>query len=95
MLLPLTVHTEDGAYGQGDVFEKDFSPEDEAENLRSGLLELVPMDYDVVGGSVVLGAAPGMKLTYAMPMVQEQRLIAAGAIQPAKAKPKRKADRGE
>lgn len=92
-MLPLTVHTEDGSYTQGDVFEKEFTAEQEAENLASGLLELEPMDYEVVGGSIVLDTPPGMTLTYAMPMVQEQRLIAAGAIRPAQPKPKRKADK--
>ena len=91
--LPLTVHTEDGAYVQGEEFEKEFSEEEEAANLASGLLEVVPREYRVVGGSVVHGAEPGEILVIALPMGQERLLMEGGHIEPVvpeAPKPKRK-----
>jgi len=73
--LPLLVHTDDGTYGQGEVFEKDFSPGDELENLESGLLELVPSKYKVVGETQVHGANPGEEFEAALPLGQEQALL--------------------
>lgn len=80
VLLPLVVHTGDGSYTQGEVFEKDFTVEDEATNLDSGLLELVPCVYRVVGGSRVFDTAPGDEFEAAMRLGQEQLLMAGGHI---------------
>lgn len=75
VLLPLTVHTEDGSYTQDEEFEKEFSAEDEATNLASGLLELVPREYKVVGESVVLDHQPGETFLAAIPKGQEELLL--------------------
>lgn len=81
VMLPLVVHTEDGSYEQHEEFEKEFSEEDEATNLDSGLLEIVPRDYRVIGGSNVLGADPGETLTAAIRIGQERLLIQGGHIE--------------
>lgn len=82
VLLPLLVHTEDGAYGQGEVFEKTFdSVEDEAANLDSGLLEIVPREYKNIGGSIVHGAAPGEVFEAALRMHEEELLTQGGHIE--------------
>lgn len=91
VLLPLLVHTEDAAYGQGEDFEKEFSEEDEAENLNSGLLEIVPREYKVIGGSVVHEAPPGETFTAALRIGEEAALVAGGHIERVEAKPARKA----
>jgi hypothetical protein len=80
-LLPLLIHTEDGAYGQGEIFEKDFSEDDERANVESGLLEIVPRRYKVVGESVVHGAAPGETFEAGLLLGNEAQLIASGNIQ--------------
>jgi hypothetical protein len=77
VLLPLVVHTEDGSYGQGDEFDKDFTVEEESANLASGLIEIVPRDYRVIGESVVLGAQPGEVFAAAIPKGQEELLLGA------------------
>ena len=79
--LPLTVHTEDGSYTQGEEFEKDFSEEDEATNLDSGLLEIVPCKYRVIGGSKVFDTKPGGEFEAAMRIGQEATLMAGGHIE--------------
>jgi hypothetical protein len=100
VLLPLRVHTEDGSYEQHEEFEHEFSVEDEAENLRSGLLEIVPRDYIVVGGSAVYDTPPGETFTAAIPRGQEELLFQGGHIERVpdapkpKPKPKSSADKG-
>jgi len=81
ILLPLEVHTEDASYKQGEEFEKEFSPEDEATNLASGLLEIVPQTYKVIGGSVVHGASPGETFEAALTVGAEAALVAGGHIE--------------
>lgn len=81
VLLPLQVHTADAAYGQGDEFETEFTAEEETANLRSGLLEIVPRDYKVVGGSRVHETAPGDTFTRALTIGEEQLLVAGGHIE--------------
>lgn len=90
VLLPLLVHTEDASYGQGEEFEKDFSPEDEAANLASGLLELVPNEYQVVGDSEVDGHKAGETYTAAIPLGREALLVAGGHIKRVEAKQTKK-----
>ena len=82
VLLPLTVHTEDGAYGQGEEFQKEFTAEQEYENVRSGLLEIVPRRYKVIGESNVYGADPGEEFTAPLLMGAEAALIEGGSIEP-------------
>jgi len=81
VLLPLVVHTADGAYSQGEEFDAEFSREDEAANLASGLLELLPMRYRNVGGSEVWGAMPGDELIRALPLGEEELLVAGGHLE--------------
>jgi hypothetical protein len=81
VLLPLLVHTADNAYAQGDEFEQEFTAEDEATNLASGLLELLPNTYRVVGGSEVHGAKPGETFTMPLPLGQEALLVQGGHIE--------------
>lgn len=98
VLLPLTVHTEDGAYVQGETFEKEFSEAEERENVQSGLLEIVPQTYKVVGSNVVHETEPGETFERALFLGEEALLIQSGQVElveAPKAKPKRapKADR--
>ncbi len=51
VLLPLLVNVEEGTFAQGETFEHTFTPEDEWENVDSGLLGLVPDTYEVIGES--------------------------------------------
>jgi hypothetical protein len=78
VMLPLLV---DGEYAQGDEFEKELTPEEEAANLASGLLEIVPAHYKVVGQSRVFDTAPGEEFDAAIPLGQEQLLIQGGHIE--------------
>lgn len=92
VLLPLTVHTEDGEYGQGDEFEKEFSAQEEAANLASGLLEVVPREYRVVGESTVFDTAPGETFEAGLSMAQEATLLGSHIerVETPKPKPKRR-----
>ena len=81
VLLPLLVHTEDGSFAQGEEFEKDFSADDEATNLESGLLALVPCEYKVVGDTRVYDTEPGGTFTAALTIGQEQHLVDAGHVE--------------
>jgi hypothetical protein len=80
VLLPLRVHTEDNSYTQGETFEKDFTAEEEAANIASGLLELVPNEYQVVGDSEVDGHKTGDTYSAAIPLGREALLVAGGHI---------------
>jgi hypothetical protein len=92
VLLPLRVQTEDGSYKQHEEFEKVFSVYEESVNLESGLLELVPQEYKVIGGSEVHGTKPGETFTAAIPLGQEALLIEGGHIEPVEPiTPKKKA----
>lgn len=97
VLLPLVVHTEDGSYGQGEEFEKEFSSEEERANLESGLLEVVPQPFEITGPHAVSGHAPGSTVEMSLSSAQEFTLTEAGHIRRVEVKPapkKRKADRG-
>jgi hypothetical protein len=93
--LPLLVHTEDGSYAQGEEFDKEFTVEEERENLSSGLLEIVPRKYRVIGDSEVFeikATADDPTFEAAFPIENEAALIQAGHIERVDevAKPKRK-----
>lgn len=77
VLLPLTVHTTKGEYGQGDEFDADEAGEgfDEAANLASGLLEVVACEYRVVGESEVFGTLPGETVKVGLSTAQEATLL--------------------
>ena len=84
-LLPLLIQTEDGSYKQGEEFDKEFdTPADEEANLNSGLIEVVPQEYKVIGGSNVWGADPGETFTKAFRVGEEAALIEGGHIEPVK-----------
>lgn len=75
VLLPLEVHTTDGSYKQGDEFEHEFTVEDEKANLDSGLLELVPQTYKVIGETTVHDTKPGGTFAAALPMGVAELLL--------------------
>jgi hypothetical protein len=77
----------DGDYGIGDDFERDFSEEEEAANLDSGLLEIVPREYRVIGGSRVHETEPGDTFTRALRVGEEGLLFAGGHIERVEQKP--------
>lgn len=81
VLLPLLVHTSDAAYAQFEEFDHEFTVEEETANLASGLLELLPNTYRVIGGSEVHGTKPGGTFTMAIPMGQEALLFQGGHIE--------------
>jgi hypothetical protein len=77
-MLPLLVN---GEHKQGDVFEHEFdTADDELENLNSGLLELQPNTYKVIGESRVHETDPGEQFEAAIPWGQEDLLVAGGHI---------------
>lgn len=86
--LPLTVHTDTGSYTQDEEFDKEFSEEEETTNLDSGLLELIPCKYRVIGGSYVFDTAPGGEFDAAMRIGQEALLVEGGHIERVKSTPK-------
>jgi hypothetical protein len=79
--LPFKIVTAEGTYGVGDEFEHEFTPDDEVTNLNSGLLELLPSEYKVVGGSDVFEHAPGSTFSAALPLGVEALLVAGGHIE--------------
>jgi hypothetical protein len=81
VLLPLQVHTADASYTQGEEFEHEFTEEEETANLASGLLEIVPRKYKVIGGSEVHETQPGEEFERALPLGQEALLIEGGHIE--------------
>jgi hypothetical protein len=95
VLLPLLVHlTEEeggGSYAQGETFKKDFTADDERANLESGLLELQPSTYKVLGSSEVDGHAQGDEFEAAIPLGREALLIEGGHIERVEKKPAPKA----
>lgn len=99
VLLPVLVN---GEHKQGDVFEHQFdSPEDEQANLDSGLLEIVPRTYKVLGPSDVFETPPDGTFEKALLMGQEAPLIDGGFIKrveikkPAEAKKASKGGKSE
>jgi hypothetical protein len=80
VLLPLTVHTADAAYSQGDEFDHDFTEDEENANVASGLLEILPQTYEVIGPSRVHDTAPGGRFDRALRVGEEALLVAGGHI---------------
>jgi hypothetical protein len=87
VMLPLVVHTQDGSYEQHEEFDHTFTEEEEAANLKSGLLEIVPRRYKVIGGSDVYETPPGREFEAALPIGNEALLIEGGHIERVEAKP--------
>lgn len=73
--LPFAVQTTDGRYEIGDEFDHEFSEEDEGANLASGLVEIVPRTYRVVGTSIVDDTPPGGTFEAAMTIGREALLL--------------------
>lgn len=71
----------DRDYGVGDEFDRDFpTPEDEATNLSTGLLEIVPATYEVTGDSRVFDTDKGGTFTKALTMGEERHLVEGGFV---------------
>lgn len=97
VLLPLQVQPrEGGSYEQHEEFDSTFTEDEETENVRSGLLAIVPVTYRVTGGSYVHETAPGEEFDAALPMGNEAQLIEGGHIErvekPATTKKKQKGE---
>lgn len=80
VLLPLVVHTADNSYEQGEEFDHEFSQADEYENVKSGLLGVVPRRYRVVGTSDVFETKPGDEFERAFLIEEERLLVVSGHI---------------
>ncbi len=72
----------------GEILEHDFAPDEEADLLAAGRLELVPREYRNIGTSAVCGAEPGKTFKHAFTAGQEAALIAGGHIERVETKPK-------
>jgi hypothetical protein len=84
VLLPILVN---GEHKQGDVFDHEFaSPAEEEGSVNSGLLEIVPRTYKVVGTTRVHDTDPGGQFDAGLLMGQEAALIAGGHIERVAAK---------
>jgi hypothetical protein len=79
VLLPLLVN---GEHGQGDVFDYEFPSEAEENTaIDTGLLEIMPRKYKVIGTSRVFETAPGDEFEMGLRMGQEAALVAGGHIE--------------
>jgi hypothetical protein len=82
VLLPLAVQPrEGGSYTQHEEFDAELTEDEETENVRSGLLEIVPQRYRVIGGSDVYETPPGEEFERALPLGNEALLIEGGHIE--------------
>jgi hypothetical protein len=91
VLLPLAVQPrEGGSYGQHEEFDTDLTEDEETENVRSGLLEIVPVLYRVTGGSVVHDTEPGGEFYASLPIGNEAQLVQGGHIERVEKPAKRK-----
>jgi hypothetical protein len=87
VLLPLKVQPrEGGSYEQHEEFDADFTEDEETENVRSGLLAVVPVRYRVLVGDVFETPA-GEEFEAALPMGNEALLIEGGHIERVEWKP--------
>lgn len=77
-LLPLLIN---GEHGQGDVFDADLSAEEEADKIASGLLEIVPAAYKVLGPSNVFETEPDGTFTRALTVGEERHLVEGGFVE--------------
>lgn len=83
-LLPLKINNE---AGQGDIFEADLDAEQERENVKSGLIEIQPQTYKVIGDSDVYETPPGETFEKALPLGEEQLLVDGGFVELVEDKP--------
>lgn len=77
VLLPLQVN----GHAQGEVFEHEFTAEEEADVLAKGLLEIVPRPYKVIGPRAVFETEPGEHFEAALRIENEAALIDGGHIE--------------
>lgn len=76
-MLPVLVN---GEHGPGDVFEHEFSPEDERTNVESGLIQVEPVTYEVIGENRVYDHGKGERFQAQLLMEQEKHLVDAGHV---------------
>jgi hypothetical protein len=84
VLAPITWHTADDSYEQGDEFDAEYTVDEERSLIDSKLLEIVPRTYKVIGGSKVYGVAVGddpPTFEQAMLIEPEAALIQGGHIE--------------
>jgi hypothetical protein len=82
VLLPLQVDTrEGGSFHQGDEFETEFTEAEEQANVASGLLEIVPARYRVIGDSRVFDTNRGDEFEAPLTLGQERLLVEGGHIE--------------
>jgi hypothetical protein len=74
-----TTKAAEAVYGEG-TFERDFNPWEEKTALDSGLIEIVPRVYRVVGDSRVFETATGETFEAGLPVEAEAALITGGHI---------------
>ena len=79
--LPFAVQTADGRYEIGDEFDAEFPPDDEASALASGVIEVIPRTYKVIGDSDVFETKTGDTFDAAMSAHTESLLIDGGYIE--------------
>jgi hypothetical protein len=71
----------------GETFTHEFTPDEEADLIAAGRVEIVPSEFRVVGGSTVHGAEPGKTFKAAIPLGPKNALIDAGHIEQLAEKP--------
>jgi len=74
-----TSEAAEAVYEPGE-FERDWTVEQENDALASGLVEIVPQTYRVVGDTRVFETAPGETFEAALRIEQEKALIDGGHI---------------
>lgn len=79
----------------GKMGELDLTAQEEAQLLEWGRLEVVPVEYEVVGPRRVAGCEPGERFTAGYPQPIEAMLIQAGHIEPVKKPSKAASDKGD
>ena len=65
----------------GEEGELEVTAQEEADYLSRGRLEIVPVEYEVVGPHRVAGEEPGSKFYAAYPIANEQVLVDAGHLE--------------
>ena len=86
-----TSKTAEAVYGDEPFQREDWTAADERDALTSGLIEIVPQAYRVVGDSRVFETAPGETFEAALPLESEKALIDGGHIARADEPPKKAA----
>jgi hypothetical protein len=77
----------------GKEGELELTAQEEADYLGRGRLEVVPVEYEVVGPRRVSGCAPGEKFKAGLPMATELVLVESGHIERVQPKGRKPADK--